>query len=246
MALHWNLSRIKNHKTLCWERRTQAQLDAEGNGETLESLVSRMTFFGSDWSFPDKGNPLENLAETAKEAYIERMNPVTKVIVMATMAVDLGRITEESYVEFYTRLACLEKVNGAFLRQVGDDNVDRERPITLEEVKAHVGLKCNVADTSWFSFSRKIAQQLREKVCRLGSEKGTLPSVYAKDCLEMAEVLQESIEELGYCFSHGDAGEAKIERCQQKARRVQSHIKNLIGDLEEAEALVQDDEQEPE
>ena len=245
MAIHWNLSGIKDHETLCWERRTQAQLDAEGKGETLESLVSRMTFFGSDWSFPDKGSPLENLAETAKEAYVERMNPVTKVIVTATMAVDLGRITEESYVEFYTRVACIERVNGAFLRQVGDDNVDRERPITLDEVKAHIGLKCNVADTSWFSFSRKVAQQLREKVCKLGSEKGALPSVYARDCLEMTKALQEHIEELGYYFSPDEEGDKKLQACQQRARRIQGHIEDLIGDLEEAEALVQDDEQEP-
>ena len=75
------------------------------------------------------------------------MNPVTNVLIWATIAVDLPGITEENAAEFFARLRFTERMDGPFLIRA---EVDGKRPtgeaafVTEEEVLAHVGLTANV------------------------------------------------------------------------------------------------------
>ena len=249
MSLSWNLSKIKGSETLCWERRTQAELDAEGRGETLEGLASRMSFFGCDWYFPNRASPLEQLADTTKERHIERMSPLTHTLVTATMSINLGRITEDNYVDFYTRLCCLEQVYGSLLSSAGQDGQRQPRPITLEEVRAHIGLTCNVADTTWFSFSQDLALRMREKVLKEAGLQQRAPldsaqnaSLHAKNCIESLSQIKLGIGNMRH-MSDEDSVSESLDDCDKKLLRVRRQVEELLQHLEDVELSVGDDDE---
>ncbi len=119
MSLNWNIGRIENMDTVCYER-----LPLAGN----EDLLKSMSFMGPGWHVC-KDDP-----DT-----IERMSVTTHTLIFATMSVDMGSITEKNADEFYRRLTVVER-DGAFRR-----SEDGPVPFTLDEVKAHIGLTTNVA-----------------------------------------------------------------------------------------------------
>lgn len=65
---------------------------------------------------------------------------VLRTLIFSTMAIEIGVITEENYVEFYERLALWERGVGAWRRNEKREDV----LVTLEEVKGHIGLRTNV------------------------------------------------------------------------------------------------------
>lgn len=91
------------------------------------------------------------------------MNPVTNALIWATIAVDLGGITEKNAAEFYARLRFTERLDGPFLIRA---EVDGKRPegeaafITEEEVRAHVGLSANVTDKSRTQWLKRFTNDL--------------------------------------------------------------------------------------
>ena len=76
------------------------------------------------------------------------MKGVTNAIIWATIFVDIGRITEKNYREFYARIQFFVKLRGPFCD-------DGDLP-TLEDVKQHVGLRTNVADLTTAQFMKRI------------------------------------------------------------------------------------------
>ena len=70
--------------------------------------------------------------------------PEVRDIVFATMSAGIGHITEKNYIEFFMRCAAASAVSA--WPQSPD-------PITLEDVKKHIGLRTNVfpeeARTKW-------------------------------------------------------------------------------------------------
>lgn len=102
------------------------------------------------------------------------INPLTEVLIWATIAVDLGQITAENAGEFFARLRFTERLDGPFLiRAVGEDGKRPEGAaafITEDEVLAHVGLSCNVTPRSRSAWLKKfdsdinrLAQGFRRK-----------------------------------------------------------------------------------
>jgi hypothetical protein len=85
---------------------------------------------------------------------LRRMNPVTDALIWATISIKLGEITEANADDFYARLAIMEKLSGPFLV----DGEGNSRYITPEEVKAHIGLYCNVANEQPVKFFASIRQ----------------------------------------------------------------------------------------
>lgn len=63
---------------------------------------------------------------------------LTEALIWATLSVGIGQITERNFEVFHGRLSLIERLNGSFLLQGGD-----QRYITLEEVKRHIGLWTN-------------------------------------------------------------------------------------------------------
>lgn len=110
MALNWDLSNIKEFEDLCYR--------------TMES-----TYVDVD----------EETGEEITKNHVELV-PLADALIWATICVGMGEVTEDTYVEFWRRVAALEAWNGAFLT-----TKDGPRPITLADVKAHIGLSTNVS-----------------------------------------------------------------------------------------------------
>ena len=121
MALHWNLTDIENHEELCWDTRKLSDLAPE------EKRHYR----------------LDEEAGTAT-----RMNAITESLIFITMGVGMGEITEANWQEFAHRVALSQLLNGPYLTAWDGDEV-RGQYITDDDVKAHIGLKCNVGQEPW-------------------------------------------------------------------------------------------------
>src|SRR4051812_12975814 len=69
-----------------------------------------------------------------------RLNPVTEALIYNTISIDIGVITYDNAGEVYARTKILEAVNGCMLTKDG-----KESPMTIEDIRAHIGLWCNVS-----------------------------------------------------------------------------------------------------
>lgn len=139
MSLDYNLTKIANSDTLCWETYT-------GTPEEMAALVARCTVVGPDWAWAD-----------AAHTRVTRMDVTTHCLIWASIHVGLRGITEKNWEEYYTRLSTVEQVLGAFRQS-------EEGPVvfTAEDVKAHIGLSTNVGDESPAKFNAKGARWRRE------------------------------------------------------------------------------------
>lgn len=144
MSLNYNLTKIANADTLCWETYT-------GTPEEMAALAARCTFMGPDWSWTDDS-----------KASVTRMSVTTHCLIWASIHVGLSGITEKNWQEFFERLSTVEQTLGAFRK-------GSEGPVffTPEDVKAHIGLSLNVADESKTKFNAKIARWHRENARKL-------------------------------------------------------------------------------
>lgn len=67
------------------------------------------------------------------------LNPITEALIWKTLSVGIGEITEANAAEFIARLAIIEAIDGFVIFEEG-----KGRPISEEEVVAHIGLRTNV------------------------------------------------------------------------------------------------------
>lgn len=80
------------------------------------------------------------------------LNPVTNTIIWATMAVGIGHLTENRAEEFHDRLTFIERLFGPMSKKLDEEGKIVGLPITLDDVKAHIGLRTNVPyerNTNW-------------------------------------------------------------------------------------------------
>lgn len=137
MALTWNIGKVKDYKTNCFDR-----IPREGN----EARLNEGGFMGPFWY------------ESKDDAtMLERMSVTTNTIIMATMSVGLGSITEKNASEFYMRLHMLETVFGAYRR----DGEGNDHLFTLKEVRAHIGLTTNVSNETNAAFHKRLEKTKR-------------------------------------------------------------------------------------
>jgi hypothetical protein len=94
------------------------------------------------------------------------MSPITNAIIWACMGNDIGTITEANYLEFYARCMMMSKLFGTPLCKFEDGKrigID----ITVEDVKAHIGLSTNVSTKSRAAFiKRHVEHFLSDEVGR--------------------------------------------------------------------------------
>lgn len=133
MALHWDLSRIKDQETLCWWTATEDNISAGvAKGE-------------------------------------QGLKAVTEALIWHTMGLGLGRITEQNVEEFWLRLQLYEKLHGYTVY----DAKAKPRPLTWEEVTAHIGLRTNASTLTRGTWVRKLTNDfMREAERRLFRAKG--------------------------------------------------------------------------
>jgi hypothetical protein len=83
------------------------------------------------------------------------------------MIVGLNSITEKTAMEFYTRISLYERIFGA-LRSVWEEGKDipTSKPITLEEVRAHIGLGTNANNETNAAWQRRMITNYRADVQR--------------------------------------------------------------------------------
>jgi hypothetical protein len=89
-----------------------------------------------------------------------RMKPRTEEIIFSCMAVEIGKITEENYKEFYYRLKLWDTLS----------MFENRNTIPLEDIKAHVGLSTNVypsgkRNPGWTDFCKKLRRNMNDR-CR--------------------------------------------------------------------------------
>jgi hypothetical protein len=131
MALTWDVTKVKNHKTRCY----QQSIDDNGKPE-----------------FDDNGKPLYQL------------KPLTEALIWSTIMVDLGEITEKNYREFAWRLRLYSATTGdKLMLQLGDDGEREGYDPTEDEVKAHIGMRCNVCDITTAQFMAKLRRVWKER-----------------------------------------------------------------------------------
>lgn len=182
MGLNWDLSRIENFREVCYERLTRTE--AEEAGTTLEKLLSQRNFGGANWYVPG-ASETEQLSNAE---VIERMNPLTNVLIWATMSLNLRGITEENHQEFWVRLRVLEKLRGAFLRDFDKETEAwKDRWITFAEVKAHIGLGVNVSDTSWREWIGTTLDSFRSDLMRREGLTDTRKEPWQQDLSQIAK-----------------------------------------------------------
>jgi hypothetical protein len=149
MSLNWSLRDIADYKNACFET---ADRDHPGRGVK-------------------KGEQL--------------MRPVTNTLIWATIGIGIGQITEANYQTFALRLRLYEQLFGAFLqrrvdvngKEVEDPFDDRpgrwvDRPITVSEVYAHIGLDTNASRLTDAQFKAQCwARAMREAKASIGYDR---------------------------------------------------------------------------
>jgi hypothetical protein len=84
---------------------------------------------------------------------------LTQALIFATMAVDIGVISDKTLDKFVTRLRAWEMFHGTVLHDRG--------PITRDEVEAHIGLSTNVfPQTTDAKFQAKLGREFMERAQR--------------------------------------------------------------------------------
>lgn len=91
----------------------------------------------------------------------EEVKEVTNTMIWATIAVDMGAITEKNWEEFAERLEAYQQLRGA-LMQRWDGSAIADRPLTAEEVRERIGLKTNVTTTTKRQFQAKLDRLKKE------------------------------------------------------------------------------------
>ena len=90
------------------------------------------------------------------------MNPVTHAIIFTTMSVDIGRITDDNWPEFYARSQIISRLYGKPLINSDGEEAD----LTPEDVKAHIGLYCNVITlprTKWLTKTKQTLNRMTDE-----------------------------------------------------------------------------------
>ncbi len=150
MSLNWDLTKIQDHQTLCWEVYWGADdKTVEDRLEELKGLVDQVSFMGPDWQWWDPS-----------KTSVCRLHPTTQTLIFATVSVGIGEITRKNVGEFFRRLNMLETSDGAY-RQVRKGNEIEPLLFTLEEVEDHIGLVVNVTNVPKGKWERKFFAQNR-------------------------------------------------------------------------------------
>lgn len=97
------------------------------------------------------------------------MTGLANAMIWATMAVDIGKITDENAAEFHRRLDVLFDAGHPLMQKYVEGEGFQPYRVTLDDVKSLVGLRTNVSNMTakqWDAKRRKIAKQDAERAAR--------------------------------------------------------------------------------
>jgi hypothetical protein len=84
-----------------------------------------------------------------------------KTLILSTMIVGLGEITEKNYVQFYNRINIIERISGAYL---WDSETKNPSYVEQDDIKRMIGLKVNVANQTKAKFISTIKRMLPQEL----------------------------------------------------------------------------------
>lgn len=145
MALNWDISHIEDYENLCWVAVTDPDEAKSIKEEGATGL------FGA----PCREEP---------DGTISVLNAVTHSLIWMMMALGVnGKITASNVEEVAKQVMIYQRVNGAAL-SVTQDGKKRDRYITPDDVRSHIGLKTNAfgKSNSKRGFKESIWRALQE------------------------------------------------------------------------------------
>jgi hypothetical protein len=157
MSLNWNIGRIRDYHTVCFDRRV---FDTPEEAEAF--IRAETSFMGPNWYIDTD----DEAGRTAK-----RMSVTTNMLIWASLLVGLPEITEANAERWYKRLATIEANNGAYRTRDGEDV-----PFTLDEVRAHIGLSTNVSRETDAKFRAKVKRWEAETAARAARAAAAAPA----------------------------------------------------------------------
>lgn len=95
--------------------------------------------------------------ETVTKADDGTMSPVTHALIMSTMGVGMGTITEANADEFAWRLDLYQHMYGALLVDVVDEEFVAH-VVSPDEVRQHIGLRTNAALETRVKWLKRITE----------------------------------------------------------------------------------------
>lgn len=107
----------------------------------------------------DKIKDYKTLCWVRLDADGEKLNPVTDGLIWSTMSIGLGEITEKNINEWLVRLQFSDKLFGTLLIKAGENGERVERPITREELVAHIGLRTNVTNETRAKWMKRMTER---------------------------------------------------------------------------------------
>lgn len=112
-----------------------------------------------DWNLAEIADADTVCWTTASNPYTGKpevvLHPRTETIIWACMSIGLGRITTENALDFYARVSLFERLFGVS-RRVFVDGKHIVAPITLDDIRAHIGLRTNVSNETHAKWSKRI------------------------------------------------------------------------------------------
>ena len=175
MSLSWRLSEIVNYENVCYH-----QVTVKENNKAKQKI---QTGNMSNWYLVDKDKT------STGEAYLERMNPVTKCLIYVTMSVGMGSITDKNYKEFYHRVNLLERLQGKYFDDIGY--------IQLQDIEDHIRLYTNVSYESPTKWRNRVFKYVMENpVYQYKKTVSQMAKIMLKDYLrDKAETTEYDMDE---------------------------------------------------
>lgn len=82
----------------------------------------------------------------------DTLSNLTHTLILVGGSVGYGEITKKNYVNYHKRIAFIEAVRGAYLRTQDSEGEVVDVPITIDDIKKHIGLWTNwsnKSDSQW-------------------------------------------------------------------------------------------------
>jgi len=121
------------------------------------------------------------------EGHDGQMHAITNGLIMLTMCIDMGEITEKNYLEFFTRIDILQKLRGCLFTTNVYGGTNYGAPpipmlsskfddptgyvVTVEDIKAHIGLTTNVSTKRRTSFLSRMFRHMLDDAKELEKSK---------------------------------------------------------------------------
>tara|TARA_Y100000310_G_C20627686_1_gene786876 strand:- start:390 stop:857 length:468 start_codon:yes stop_codon:yes gene_type:complete len=140
MSLNYNLGKIVDRDTICWE--------------DVPDDYSR--------------GMMDMIRVDEDTGQQQRMSPITSAIIFGTMTIGLNAVTEKNFDDFHDRMIIVQTVYDTvmIMERSGPDDPFVKRPISYTELRQHIGLTTNATSMTKREFKEQIMKNLYRDATR--------------------------------------------------------------------------------